>query len=207
MADVSQGKAVGITAGCTKPYTGATSGSGSVCGFNYAPLFESHIGDLRNIAYARLPHNNEIAYGVNDEFNWKIDDHLTLKSITAGRTDNSSQEQGNATEVLTTISGPQLFYEYQLSQEFNLIHQYGPMSGVVGAFYYLDNNHYLANGYNPGGNVKIPNPDGRLCNRSGHLGPHHVPGDLRRGELPRHADAQGHRRRALHRGFQDLQEL
>jgi iron complex outermembrane receptor protein len=158
LADVSSGKAVGITAGCTTPYTGAASGAGSVCGFNYAPLFESHIGDLRNIDYGRLPLNNEITYGVNDEFDWKINDHLTLKSVTAGRTDNSSQDQGNPTEVITTAYGPQLFYEYEITQEFNLIHQYGPLSGVAGVYYYLDNDHYLAAGPNPGGNVKIPNP-------------------------------------------------
>lgn len=158
LADVSSGKAVGITAGCTTPYTGASSGNGSLCAFNYDPLLESHVGDLNNIVYGRLPHNDEIAYGVNDEFVWKLNDHLTLKSLTAGRTDFSRQDQGNTGQIIYSIASPQLFYEYQLSQEFNLIHQFGPLSGVVGVYYYLDNNHYVASGVNPGGTIKIPNP-------------------------------------------------
>ena len=158
LADVSSGKLVGVSSNCTTPFTGASSGPGSVCGFNYSPLLESRVGDLRNIVYGRLPHNNELAYGVNDEFVWKLNDHLTLKSLTAGRTDESRQDQGNVGEVIFTVASPQIFHEYQLSQEFNLIHQFGPVSGVVGVYYYLDQNHYLAAGINPGGNVKIPNP-------------------------------------------------
>ena len=150
LVDVSSGKEPGVSAGCPVVYTPGTAG----CGFNYAPLFTAHIGDLRNVVYARVPHNAELVYGVSDEFNWKLNDHLTLKSVTAGRTDNSSQDQGNTTEVITAPPGPQLFYEYEVTQEFNLIHEYGPLSGVVGLYYYLDSNHYVVFAPTIGGTPK-----------------------------------------------------
>ena len=203
LVNVSSGKEPGVSANCPVVYVPGTNG----CGFNYAPLFAAHIGDLRNIVYARLPHNNELTYGVNDEFNWKINDHLTLKSVTAGRTDNSSQDQGNTSEVTISIPGPQLFYEYEVTQEFNLIHEYGPLSGVVGVYYYLDSNHYVVDAPTPGGNPKLVGSVGRQHDRPGHLGPHLLQGGLHRGKLSHHADAQGHGRRALLPGFEDLQHL
>jgi iron complex outermembrane receptor protein len=152
IANVRSGKAPGITAGCSTVYVPGTA----ACGYNYDPLLESLVGNLRNIDYNILPHNNEIAYGVNDEFNWKINDHLSLKSLSAGRTDYSTQTQGNPGEINFSLPGPQVFEEYQLSQEFDLIHEFGPISGVVGVFYYLDHSYYTAEGISQGGNPVIP---------------------------------------------------
>jgi len=151
LANVASGKIPGVSAGCSTVFTG-----NNACGFNYAPLFESTVGNLGVIDFGRLPLNEEIAYGVNDEFNWKLNDHLTLKSISAYRTDHSSQDQGNYSEVITSAYGPQLFYEYQLSQEFNLINEFGPLSGVVGLYYYYDHNLYDVYAANPGGTAKTP---------------------------------------------------
>lgn len=124
---------------------------------NFSPLTQSYIGNLRDVVYAIPPYNHEQAYGVSDEFNWKFNDHLSLKSISAGRTDFSVEDQGSPTEYVYSF-GPNQFNEYQLSQEFNLINSYGPISGVVGLYYYLDHNYYTASGYLPGGNPAVPAP-------------------------------------------------
>ncbi len=120
----------------------------------FAPLFVSHIGDMRTIVYAANPFNHEQAYGLNDELTWKLNDHLTLKSVAAGRTDQSIAGQGSATEVAYSF-GPQKYYEYQLSEEFTLIHNYGPISGVAGLYYYYDHQYYEVFAVNPGGNAKV----------------------------------------------------
>ncbi len=114
------------------------------------------VGNLRTIDYNTLPHNNELAYGVNDEFVWKLNDHLTLKSLTAGRTDYSNETKGNPGNINFSIPGPQIFEEYEITQEFNLIHQYGPISGVVGLYYYFDHDYYTAEGINQGGTPLYP---------------------------------------------------
>lgn len=152
IAAIRSGKIAGVTSGCAAVYVAGTTG----CGYNFDPLLVSLVGNLRTIDYNTLPHNNEYAYGVNDEFTWKINDHLTLKSLSAGRTDYSTQLQGNPGHINFSLPGPQVFQEYQITQEFNLIHQFGPISGVVGLYYFFDHNYYSAQGINQGGTPVVP---------------------------------------------------
>lgn len=135
----------------------ANVSNGVVGAFNFAPLFVSHVNDLRTIVYSQNPFNHEQAYGVSDEFLWKLNDNLTIKALSAGRTDQSIEGQGGPTEVLYG-GGPQDYYEYQISEEFTLIHNFGPISGVAGLYYYYDHNYYQVFAANPGGNAKVPAP-------------------------------------------------
>jgi len=125
---------------------------------NYSPLQNSIIGNLHDVDMAGMPLENELSYGVTDEFNWKINDNLTLKSITAGRTDQSYSDQGDVTDVSFEKIVSQ-YSEYQISQEFNLINKYGPLSGVLGLYYFNENARMFPNGYFAGGNPENPNPD------------------------------------------------
>ena len=152
ISPVRSGKIAGVTAGCAAVYVPGTT----ACGYNFDPQLESLVGNLRTIDYNTLPHNNEYAYGVNDEFTWKLNDHFTLKSLTAGRTDYSTQTQGNPGNINFSPPGPQVFQEYEVTQEFNLIHEFGPISGVVGLYYFFDHNYYTAIGINQGGTPVVP---------------------------------------------------
>ncbi len=44
-----------------------------------------------------------------------------------------------------------MYKEYQVSQEFNIINHYGPLSGLVGLFIYDDQSKQVANVYKPWG--------------------------------------------------------
>ena len=150
------------------------------------PLQNSITGQPWKTDMAVAPLQIEKAYGVTNELNWKINDHFALKSITAGRTDWSWNNQGSVTDVVgipTTTSGPTTYAvppsligisyggggaesalpvsfvrEYQVSQEFNLLDTFGPLSGVLGYYAYDDHERLIGTSFSVGGNVKTPNP-------------------------------------------------
>ncbi|HVY33140.1 MAG TPA: TonB-dependent receptor, partial [Caulobacteraceae bacterium] len=111
-----------------------------------------------------------------------INDHLSLKSISALKTDQSLSVQGSYTDL---VAGPTqagvanppgligiaasgggagsllasvLIREYQLSQEFNLLDAVGPVSGVVGYYYFYDHERMDLKSLAVGGNAKTPSP-------------------------------------------------
>jgi len=146
------------------------------------PLQNSIIGQPGKVDMAVLPLQIEKAYGVSNELNWKINDNLALKSITALRTDWSYDDQGVPLDLVDgTTSGalivppamvgmatggggagypaPASFArEYSVSQEFNLLDNYGPLSGVLGYYAYDDHERLIGTSYTVGGNPKTPNP-------------------------------------------------
>ena len=122
------------------------------------PLLLSTIGHLQNVDVNTVVPETELSYGLSDEFNWKINDNLTLKSISAGRTDHANVPQDNLTSFNYSGYGYSFYKEYQLSQEFNLINNFGPLSGVVGLYYFNEYSEQI--GYSPtlGSSVKNPSP-------------------------------------------------
>ena len=123
----------------------------------YPTIANTIIGNDHEIAINTPPHSVEKVYGLSDEVNWKLDDHLTLKSISAGRTDHSTNLQdGDSTEVNASVSGTSYYLEYTLSQEFNLINDYGRFSGVSGLYYFYEHSRQLGHVYAPGGNLAKP---------------------------------------------------
>jgi iron complex outermembrane receptor protein len=162
------------------PTTGLNSGS-------YPdPVQNAIIGQPWKADLGLLPIEAEQAYGVTNELIWKINDNFTLKSITAGRTDWSLANQGFVTDIADGVNAPSgapnppslvgllaggggtpsaltptaLAREYQISQEFNLLDTFGPVSGVMGYYNYDDHERFVLRSLSVGGNVKTPNPAG-----------------------------------------------
>jgi iron complex outermembrane receptor protein len=113
-------------------------------------LANTTLGHLNETDMSRAPNETEHAYGVSDEFNWKINDNLSLKSLSAVRTDTSLYLNGTFGSIDTGPGGSQ-YREYQVSQEFNILNHYGPLSGLVGVYIYDDQSKQVANVYKPAG--------------------------------------------------------
>ena len=117
------------------------------------------VGDFRYAATNTFVFNREQTYGASDELNWTINEHLSLKSITAFRTDKShNASDADSTEDVTNFGGVTAWkngqfanlnigasntWEHQFSQEFNLLHNFGPVSGVVGIYYFNEYVHQI----------------------------------------------------------------
>ena len=86
----------------------------------------------------------EQGYGIANELNWKLSDHLTLKSLSAYRSVKSkTARDGDATDAPVSQSAT-FTYQDQISQEFNLLNDFGVLSGVVGAYYFIEDFHTLS---------------------------------------------------------------
>jgi len=119
------------------------------------PLQVSIIGKLNQVDMNRLPQIIELGYGFSDELNWKINDNLSLKSLSALRTEDSSdRDAGDVTDVShsTTLSPT---HEWEATQEFNLVNHYGPFSGVLGYFYFDEFYKFIGSG---SGNLNTASP-------------------------------------------------
>ena len=57
------------------------------------PLLSSISGRLDKVDVNTVPYQSEISHGFTNELSWRINDNLTLKSISAGRTDVSNNAQ------------------------------------------------------------------------------------------------------------------
>jgi iron complex outermembrane receptor protein len=123
------------------------------------PLLQSINGQLDKVDVVTVPYQTELSYGVTDDFSWKLNDFLTLKSITAVRTDHSVNYQDGLSDVYFQ-GGYSAYDEQQDSQEFNLVNNVGPLSGVAGLYYFNDAVRQIGVSLNYGGNLKVPNPAG-----------------------------------------------
>jgi len=113
-------------------------------------LAQSTLGNYHETDISRLPSEVEYAYGINDELNWKYNDNLSFRSLSALRTDTSFYQNGSFGTIDSGPGGSQ-YREYQVSQEFNVINHFGPLSGLVGLFIYDDQSKQVANVYKPWG--------------------------------------------------------
>ena len=98
-----------------------------------------------------------MAYGVSDGVTWSINKHLTFKSLSAVRTDDSYMPEDSLTDINYSYGYTQ-YKQYQFSQEFNLIKKSGPLTGIIGLYYFYEGLKFQGYSYNPGGNAKVPNP-------------------------------------------------
>lgn len=120
------------------------------------PLQNSIIGDLSKIDMNHVPHLRMRGSGVSDEFNWKINDNLSLKSITSYRTEHSTPDGGD-TRTVNHSETKTIIDENALSQEFNLINHNGPLSGVLGYFYFREKYTFTGMGWFAFGNPSVSN--------------------------------------------------
>jgi len=110
------------------------------------PLADSTVGNFSKVDVSLVPHNRENAYLGSNELNWKINDNLSLKSITAETVEQTHPcggiigipDGGDTCTVNTT---------HDFTQEFNLINHYGNLSGVVGYFYFNEMYKFLGYGW------------------------------------------------------------
>ena len=110
------------------------------------PLANSTVGHLHDVDMNHVPHLIEKDFGINDEINWKFNDYLSLKSLTAYRTEHSIVDAGDTLTV--NHSGlPVDVQENETTQEFNLVNHFGPLSGVLGYFYFKENYTFLGQGW------------------------------------------------------------
>ncbi len=105
---------------------------------SYAPLATSTIGNDHRIALDTPSANRTKLWGIAEEINFKINDALSLKSLTAFR---RSQYDLLADQDGTEIPGgttAQAEVSKQFSQEFDLTLNLGPLSAVGGLYYFDD---------------------------------------------------------------------
>ncbi len=126
------------------------------------PLLALINGNFHDVDVNSTPYQTELAYGLSDELSWTPSEHLTVRSLAAGRTDDSYLSQDGLTQVNYSF-GSALYKEYQLSEEINIINHIDRFAGVVGLYYFSENMRILGYSYNPGGNAKVTDPlDGNL---------------------------------------------
>ncbi len=123
-----------------------------------APLANSIIGNYHNVAANVLPVENFIGYGLSDELTWKINNQLTLKSVSALRTATDYNFQDTDGTEINLTNAVSFGREYQLSQEFNLINDFHVVSGVVGLYYFNEHHRLYGFSVNPGGVPGRTNP-------------------------------------------------
>ncbi|MET0251275.1 MAG: TonB-dependent receptor [Novosphingobium sp.] len=87
------------------------------------------------------PYNFTNAYGGSLTLKYDIDDHLTLKSVSAGRGIDGPINYGNS--GVSAIKTPSLagFQQYQITEEVNLNGEFDRFNFVVGLYYFYENFH------------------------------------------------------------------
>jgi iron complex outermembrane receptor protein len=118
---------------------------------NYnAPLANSIFGDYSKAALNTPSRDREQVYGVSNDLSIKINDNLTLKSLTAYRSLIShAHSDGDATELPLTLAGINNYNQHQFSEELNLEHNFGRLSGVVGLYYFDEYLYFRSDGVSP----------------------------------------------------------
>lgn len=101
-----------------------------------APLANSLVGSFRDIAVNGDQKLDLKSRGVSQEFNWSVNDNITLTSLTSWREfDSTAFNDNDATEVnglyFRSISDSR-----QISQEFNLRYVSDRLSLVAGLYYF-----------------------------------------------------------------------
>ncbi len=109
-----------------------------------APLANAEVGNLHYFGAGALPVDSEVIYGISDELNWKINDHIAVKNLVAYRTSKSNfTTVGNGTEFLTGTTNSN-YIQHQFSDEINVTHTFGNLKGVIGLFGWTEYQHQFA---------------------------------------------------------------
>ncbi len=130
-----------------------------------APLTNAHVGDLHYYGGATQPLSVELDYGINDELNWKVNDHISVKNLMAYKTaENRTVFGGNGTEYETSINTT-LYFQKQFSDELSVSHTFGNLKGVVGLYGWTSQQNFVADSIN-GANPSATNYNPYLFNGS-----------------------------------------
>ena len=83
------------------------------------------------------PRQQVKSYGLSMNISAELSDAVTLRSISAWRKDDSASPIDFDALPAVDVDVPAYYRNEQLSQEFQLLYQNGPINGMIG-FYYLD---------------------------------------------------------------------
>lgn len=112
---------------------GTTPASCTYAGYP-APLANAKLGNYHYYGSGGLPNNSDIAYGINDLFNWQFNSNINIKNLVAYRTDRAVWlTSGNGTEFLNGATRSN-YYEHQFSDELDFAHTFGNLTGVIGLY-------------------------------------------------------------------------
>jgi iron complex outermembrane receptor protein len=120
-----------------------------------APLASSLIGDYTKAAISGPQRNRTNIWGLSQEVNIHLADHLTLKSLTAYRHSRYRVDVDiDGTEAFLQ-QGIQYETSRQFSQEFDLNYNSSKFEGVAGVFYFHDHDSTIVNSLNPVPNLLV----------------------------------------------------
>ncbi len=110
-------------------------------GHRLIPGLQSGAPVLRNVFDTRAgldtPHQSVEAYGFSGTIAGDIGDHITLKSITAYRRDQTSTPIDFDSLPTIDVDVPAIYKNHQFSEELQLLYTSEKLNGLIGA-YYLD---------------------------------------------------------------------
>jgi iron complex outermembrane recepter protein len=105
-----------------------------------SPLDDSVLGNFTKVSINQPSHAYEEDGGVAAELNYRINDMLSFKSLTAARADKaklSFDADSSSLNILHTLTNPSV--EDQFSEEANLTARTDRLTVVGGVYYYLEN--------------------------------------------------------------------
>ncbi|OHC94403.1 MAG: TonB-dependent receptor [Sphingomonadales bacterium RIFCSPLOWO2_12_FULL_63_15] len=124
-----------ITGDYTKDNSSARGGHRLIPGqVSGAPVLD-HVFDTRG--GLTDPKQYVKSYGLSMNITAELSDAVTLRSISAWRKDDSASPIDFDALPAVDVDVPAFYFNEQLSQEFQLLYDQGPLHGMVG-FYYLD---------------------------------------------------------------------
>jgi len=116
-----------------RPYPGAVSGTPVL-----SNVYDTYAGATLTTANSKIHGNNEIkAKGIHGSIEWEASDAVTLKSITAYRTDYTESVIDFDSLAVDDFDAPVIYDNSQFSQELQMQYHSSKLNGVVG-FFYLD---------------------------------------------------------------------
>jgi iron complex outermembrane recepter protein len=122
-----------------------------------APLASSIVGDYTRAALDWPQVNHEQIWGISQEINARLNEQLSLKSITAYRNSwyRLSVDVDGTERAL--IEGSQADYSSQVSQELNLVASLDRFQGVAGLYYFNEHETSLVGSALPAPGPNIQN--------------------------------------------------
>ncbi len=114
--------------------------------------------DYSKVALNTNQHVDVGVYGVSEELNYRLNDHLSLKSLTAWR---SAINKGYVDSDYTNLNNAFVFQgesEREVTQEFNLVGHYNAAEFVAGIYYFHEDDQSSTFIARPAANLKINAP-------------------------------------------------
>ena len=109
-----------------------------------SPLADAVVGNTHYLAAAADPTDGEIIYGINDEFNWKLNGNVSIKNLLAYRTSKSVFVTVGKGDDYLSNETRSLYNEHQFSDEIDVPHTFGKLTGVGGIFLWTEYEHQSA---------------------------------------------------------------